>query len=124
MQDSRASSAASSVRLGGSAMHGELVVPTPVQLTPEAAQKLKSELDIVQRNMHVFGEMLNELEPGYEHPRDWDLLQELLKTCHAMQTRIVELVDKVSNEQITSECARDRSERADYRFLAVLNYTL
>ena len=84
-------------------MHGELVVSSPVQLTPEATQKLKSELDIVQRNMHVFGEMLNELEPGYEHPRDWDLLQELLKTCHAMQTRIVELVDKVSNEQITSE---------------------
>lgn len=47
--------------------------------------------------------MLSDLEPGREHPRDWEFLQELQKTCHAMQTRLVDLVDKVANEEITSK---------------------
>ncbi|OQR78503.1 target of Myb protein 1-like [Tropilaelaps mercedesae] len=103
--ESRVSSA-SSVRMSGPAMHGELLPSTPISLTPEHAAKVRQQLEVVQRNMQVFGEMLSELEPGREHPRDWELLQELQKTCHAMQTRLVELVDKIANEQITSELLR------------------
>ncbi|KAM7296881.1 tigger transposable element-derived protein 6-like, partial [Ixodes scapularis] len=68
--------------------------PSPVTLGPEQLEKLKRELEVVQRNMTVFGEMLSELVPGQEQHSDWELLQELQKTCHAMQTRVVDLVDK------------------------------
>jgi hypothetical protein len=37
--------------------------------------KLQSELDVVQGNMVVLGEMLTELTPGEEHPSDLELLK-------------------------------------------------
>lgn len=80
--------------------------PSPVQLNPEQLSKLKHELDMVQRNMTIFGDMLSQLTPGQEQRSDWELMQELQKTCHAMQTRIVELVDKVANEEVTGELLR------------------
>ncbi|XP_022669238.1 target of Myb protein 1-like isoform X1 [Varroa jacobsoni] len=103
--DSRVSSV-SSVRMTGSAMHGELLPSTPIPLNREQTTKLLQEFVAVRRNMQVFSEMLSDLEPGREHPRDWEFLQELQKTCHAMQTRLVDLVDKVANEEITSELLR------------------
>lgn len=80
--------------------------PSPVSLSPEQLSKLRKELDIVQRNMTVFGEMLGELVPGQEQRSEWELLQELQKTCHAMQTRVVELINKVANEEVTGELLR------------------
>lgn len=80
--------------------------PSPVSLSPEQLSKLRKELDIVQRNMTVFGEMLGELVPGQEQHSEWELLQELQKTCHAMQTRVVELINKVANEEVTGELLR------------------
>ncbi|XP_064478413.1 TOM1-like protein 2 isoform X2 [Ornithodoros turicata] len=103
--------------------------PSPVQLSPEQLSKLKHELDMVQRNMTVFGDMLSQLTPGQEQRSDWELMQELQKTCHAMQTRIVELVDKVANEEVTGELLRLnddlnnlflRYERFEKRRMAVL----
>ncbi|CAF3593292.1 unnamed protein product [Rotaria sp. Silwood1] len=44
------------------------------QMTPEQIAKLRSELDVVQTNVQVFGEMLVTLQPGEEHPLDLDLL--------------------------------------------------
>lgn len=43
-------------------------------MTPEQIAKLRSELDVVQNNAQVFGEMLVTLQPGEEHPQDLDLL--------------------------------------------------
>lgn len=43
-------------------------------MTPEQIAKLRSELDVVQTNAQVFGEMLITLQPGEEHPQDLDLL--------------------------------------------------
>lgn len=80
--------------------------PSPISLSPEQLSKLRKELDIVQRNMTVFGEMLGELVPGQEQHSEWELLQELQKTCHAMQTRVVELINKVANEEVTGELLR------------------
>uniref|UniRef100_A0A023GFD4 Putative cytosolic sorting protein gga2/tom1 n=1 Tax=Amblyomma triste TaxID=251400 RepID=A0A023GFD4_AMBTT len=50
--------------------------------------------------------MLTELVPGQEQRSEWELLQELQKTCHAMQTRVVELINKVANEEVTGELLR------------------
>ncbi|XP_035224423.1 TOM1-like protein 2 [Stegodyphus dumicola] len=82
----------------------------PVTLNPEQLAKLRSELDIVQGNMKVFGEMLTELTPGREHPQDLELLKELQKTCFAMQSRIVDLIDKIGMEEVTSDLLRINDE--------------
>jgi hypothetical protein len=40
----------------------------------EQVAKLRSELDVVQTNAQVFGEMLITLQPGEEDPQDFELL--------------------------------------------------
>ncbi|GFQ67159.1 target of Myb protein 1 [Trichonephila clavata] len=82
----------------------------PISLNAEQLAKLRSELDIVQGNMKVFGEMLTELTPGKEHPQDLELLQELQKTCFAMQSRVVDLIDRIGVEEVTSDLLRINDE--------------
>lgn len=51
-------------------------IPSPTgALTPEQRAKLQSELDVVQANMTVLGEMLHEMKPGNEQPAELELLQ-------------------------------------------------
>uniref|UniRef100_A0A4W5QI37 GAT domain-containing protein n=1 Tax=Hucho hucho TaxID=62062 RepID=A0A4W5QI37_9TELE len=75
--------------------------PAPAPLTPIA--RLRSELDIVRGNTKVMSEMLTEMVPGQEDSSDLELLQELNRTCRAMQQRVVELISRVSNEEVTEE---------------------
>lgn len=59
-------------------------VPVPVvgaPLTPEQRAKLQSELDVVQGNMAVLGEMLSEIVPGKEQLGDLELLH-VSHRCH------------------------------------------
>ncbi|XP_006901243.1 PREDICTED: TOM1-like protein 2 isoform X3 [Elephantulus edwardii] len=65
--------------------------------------RLRSELDVVRGNTKVMSEMLTEMVPGQEDLSDLELLQELNRTCRAMQERIVELIPQVSNEEVTEE---------------------
>ncbi|XP_076345326.1 TOM1-like protein 2 isoform X3 [Tachypleus tridentatus] len=81
-----------------------------VSLSSEQLAKLRSELDVVEGNMKVFGEMLTEMTPEKGCTSDWELLQELQQTCRAMQSRVVELVDRVGNEEVTSELLRINDE--------------
>lgn len=80
------------------------------QLTPEQIAKLRSELDVVQTNAQIFGEMLVTLQPGEEHPQDLDLLMELYKTCKQMQSRVVDLLSQVFIDDITVELLRHNDE--------------
>lgn len=64
--------------------------------------KIHRDLEVVENNMAVFSEMLAELTPGQEHPTDLELLRDLNTTCRAMQGRLVELVDRVANDEITA----------------------
>lgn len=91
----------------------------PVHLSPDQLAKLRSELDVVQGNMKVFGEMLTELAPsgGDQHSSDLDLLNDLRDTCRAMQSRLVQLIDKVANEEVTSK------QRNNPKFLRVIDPT-
>ncbi|XP_057717625.1 TOM1-like protein 2 isoform X2 [Corythoichthys intestinalis] len=75
----------------------------PITATPEQVARLRSELDIVRGNIKVLSEMLTELVPGQEDGSDLELLQELHRTCRAMQQRVVELISRVSNEEVTEE---------------------
>lgn len=82
----------------------------PIHLSPEQLNKLKNELEVVQGNMKVLSEMLTEMKPGEEHRDDWELLMELYGTCQSMQKRIVELIEKVANEEVTNELLRINDE--------------
>ncbi|KAF6122290.1 target of myb1 membrane trafficking protein [Phyllostomus discolor] len=85
--------------------------PTPVALpsdapiapTPEQIGKLRSELEMVSGNVRVMSEMLTELVPTQAEPADLELLQELNRTCRAMQQRVLELIPRITNEQLTEE---------------------
>ncbi|XP_077594426.1 TOM1-like protein 2 isoform X2 [Stigmatopora nigra] len=74
-----------------------------VNPTPEQICRLRSELDVVRGNTKVMSEMLTEMVPGQEAASDYELLQELNRTCRAMQQRIVELISRISNEAVTEE---------------------
>uniref|UniRef100_A0A8C6U1T4 Target of myb1 like 2 membrane trafficking protein n=1 Tax=Neogobius melanostomus TaxID=47308 RepID=A0A8C6U1T4_9GOBI len=71
--------------------------------TQEQICRLRSELDIVRGNTKVMSEMLTEMVPGQEDASDYELLQELNRTCRVMQQRIMELISCVSNESVTEE---------------------
>uniref|UniRef100_A0A8C5WPC2 Target of myb1 like 2 membrane trafficking protein n=1 Tax=Laticauda laticaudata TaxID=8630 RepID=A0A8C5WPC2_LATLA len=75
----------------------------PLSLPPPQIARLRSELDVVRGNTKVMSEMLTEMIPGQEDSSDLELLQELNRTCRAMQQRIVELISRVSNEEVTEE---------------------
>lgn len=78
---------------------------TPVLLNEEQLTKLRSELEVVNGNIKVFDEMLSELDKSTNNlqPEDLELLNELNATCVQMQRRIVELLDRISNEEVTEE---------------------
>ncbi|XP_046660274.1 TOM1-like protein 2 isoform X3 [Homalodisca vitripennis] len=80
--------------------------PPPPRLTTDQLTKLHGELDVVQGNMAVMSEMLSELTPGKEHPSDVQLLKELHSTLKAMQQRLVDLISKLANEEVTEELLR------------------
>ncbi|KAH9424812.1 TOM1-like protein 2 [Dermatophagoides pteronyssinus] len=82
----------------------------PIHLSPEQLNKLKIELEVVQGNMKVMSEMLTKMKPGQEHKDDWTLLIELNQTLVSMQKRIVDLIEKVANEEVTSELLRINDE--------------
>ncbi|XP_074758500.1 target of Myb1 membrane trafficking protein isoform X3 [Athene noctua] len=75
----------------------------PITPTPEQIGKLRSELEVVNGNMKVMSEMLTELLPSQAEPSDLELLQELNRTCRAMQQRVLELIPRVLHEQLTEE---------------------
>ncbi|XP_053550534.1 TOM1-like protein 2 isoform X3 [Bombina bombina] len=79
------------------------VVGGPITANAEQIGRLRSELDIVRGNTKVMSEMLTEMKPGQEAASDHELLQDLNRTCRAMQQRIVELISRVSNEEVTEE---------------------
>lgn len=74
----------------------------PINPSPEQLGKLRGELDAVNNNLTVLREMLTELHPGKESREDFELLQELHKTCRSMQQRVVQLLNVVANEEVTS----------------------
>ncbi|XP_033722053.1 target of Myb1 membrane trafficking protein isoform X4 [Tursiops truncatus] len=81
------------------------LLPSDTPITPTAEQigKLRSELEMVSGNVRVMSEMLTELVPTQAEPADLELLQELNRTCRAMQQRVLELIPRVANEQLTEE---------------------
>ncbi|XP_011208960.1 TOM1-like protein 2 isoform X2 [Bactrocera dorsalis] len=82
----------------------------PTVLSAEQTTKLQSELEVVAHNMSVLGEMLTELKPGQEDPDDYALLTELTATCKEMQARIVDLIGRINDDELTAELLRLNDE--------------
>uniref|UniRef100_A0A8C5QPZ9 Target of myb1 membrane trafficking protein n=1 Tax=Leptobrachium leishanense TaxID=445787 RepID=A0A8C5QPZ9_9ANUR len=76
---------------------------SPMAPTPEQLAKLRSELEVVNGNVKVMSEMLTELTPQTAKPSDMELLQELKNTCRSMQQRVVDLIPRVTHEQLIEE---------------------
>jgi len=72
-------------------------------MSPEQTMKIRTDMTITQSNMTILSDMLTELTPGQEHPDDKSLLEQLHATCRAMQTRLVELIGQVDNDELTAE---------------------
>ncbi|XP_049874235.1 TOM1-like protein 2 isoform X1 [Pectinophora gossypiella] len=72
-----------------------------VLLSDSQTSKLRADLSVVEGNMTVMNDMLTELtsQPhAQHHASDIDLLNELADTLKAMQSRVAELVGRVSGD--------------------------
>ncbi|XP_043482343.1 TOM1-like protein 2 isoform X1 [Leptopilina heterotoma] len=99
-----------------------------IQLSDQQLVKLQSELDVVQGNMRVLSEMLAYLtspeQAANQQPdaADLELLTELYNTCKAMQQRVVDLIGKLANDEMTAELLRVNDELNNL-FLRYSRYT-
>ncbi|KAG9511046.1 FACT complex subunit SSRP1, partial [Fragariocoptes setiger] len=78
-------------------------------LTGNSYDKIMSDLNVVQSSVNVFNEILGQIE-SQTNDDDWALLKELDTTCRQMKQRIVELIERVTNEDVTSELLRLNDE--------------
>ncbi|XP_057698736.1 target of Myb1 membrane trafficking protein-like isoform X2 [Corythoichthys intestinalis] len=72
-------------------------------LSAAQKEKLQQELSRVKGNLNVMSEMLNELKPGQSKQDDTELLQQLYSVCKNMQTRVVELIPQLLDEELIEE---------------------
>ena len=73
------------------------------KLTERQLKKLRRDIEITERHMEVFSELLSEVVPGQEHPEDVSLLTEVGRTSQEMQGRIMELVSILQDRQIIAQ---------------------
>lgn len=77
----------------------------PVVLEGEGYNKISQDLAVVQSSVEMFNEILQLLETKNEES-DWKLAQDLNTTCRQMKSRIVDLIERVANEDLTIEFLR------------------
>ena len=77
--------------------------PCP-QVTCNAEQlaKVRGDLAIVDQNAQLLSELVASLAPE-QRANDSDLIPDIAKTCRAMQERILELCQQISNEDLIGE---------------------
>ena len=77
-------------------------IPRGGKLTTDQISKLDRDIQITQRHLAVFSELLSELVPGQEHPEDLEMLVGVAATSHEMQDRVMELLGAVNSPEITA----------------------
>lgn len=87
----------------------------PVLLEGEVYTKICSDLEVVQTSLNVFNSILDQIESTEPNKKtneqeDWSLAGELDTTCKQMKERIIELISKVTNEDLTLELLRLNDE--------------
>jgi len=88
------------------------------KLSSGQLNKLNRDIQITQRHLEVFSELLSEIIPGQEHPEDVEMLSRVATNSQEMQVRVMELVSQVVdhpdltmvlleiNDRMNSEMAR------------------
>jgi len=77
-------------------------IPRGGKLTSDQVSKLSRDIQITQRHLAVFSELLTELVPGQEHPEDLEMLVGVAATSQEMQDRVMELLGAVDSPEITA----------------------
>ena len=77
-------------------------IPRGGKLTSDQVSKLSRDIQITQRHLAVFSELLTELVPGQEHPEDLEMLVGVAATSQEMQDRGMELLGAVDSPEITA----------------------
>lgn len=92
---------------------GSIMAPAPnvaqggqVMLEGEDYNKISQDLVVVQSSIEMFNDIMKTLEALSNAEADWELANELSVTCHQMKDRIVDLIERVANEELTIELLR------------------
>lgn len=80
--------------------------PGQVLLEGEGYNKISQDLTIVQSSIEMFNDILQVLESPKNEESDWKLAADLNVTCRQMKDRIVDLIERVANEDLTIELLR------------------
>lgn len=79
--------------------------PGPVVLEGDGYNKISQDLGVVQTSVDMFNDILRHLESTSDES-DWKLAADLNTTCRQMKERIVDLIERVANEDLTIELLR------------------
>lgn len=78
----------------------------PIVLEGEGYHKISQDLGVVQSSIDMFNEIMGVLESSNNDESDWKLAADLDTTCRQMKDRIVDLIERVANEDLTIELLR------------------
>lgn len=81
----------------------------PIVLEGEGYNKISQDLTIVQSSIEMFTDILRLIEVNNDDS-DWKLAIDLNTTCRQMKDRIVDLIERVANEDLTIEFLRLNDE--------------
>lgn len=81
-----------------------------VILEGEGYNKITQDLTIVQSSIEMMQDVMKILESPEAEESDWKLVGDLNTTCRQMKERIVELIERVANEDLTIELLRLNDE--------------
>ncbi|XP_059931428.1 target of Myb protein 1 isoform X2 [Gadus macrocephalus] len=71
--------------------------------SPDQVKKLKADMGGVQSDLTIMADMMSQLDPVTAAHTDVERLQQLYLVCKAMQDRILEMVPRLSEEQLIEE---------------------
>lgn len=77
----------------------------PIVLEGEGYTKISQDLTIVQSSIEMFNDIMRLIETKNDES-DWKLAADLNTTCRQMKDRIVDLIERVANEDLTIEFLR------------------
>lgn len=87
------------------AAFGQQAVPGQVVLEGDGYSKISQDLTVVQSSIDMFNDIIGILEASLDDS-DWNLAADLNATCQQMKSRIVDLIERVANEDLTVELLR------------------
>ena len=93
--------------IAAAAAAGQLQQPAgQIVLEGDGYNKISQDLTVVQSSIEMFTDIMKVLESSENLESDWKLAADLNTTCRQMKDRIVDLIERVANEDLTIELLR------------------